>query len=272
MAAATPRHQRILQIDQGGTRIVVRGPELEQGRKQSFKRYSNRIPSWRDYTRLPRSNTNRIRPNVAGRRRTQRQTISGYTPFKSVTNLADSSPAQRREALSKPWLTTYQYREPGPTGRNETIVFHIHTAPPAADVPAPAPQTFLQWIGITAGAANAPPAASIWQRIQTRKQFAPAPTTDDTGLGLQRSLVLNERGAIFRSASDILYLDKTFWNLYFQDYQVAVDILTAGVYPRELSHIRRLAVDIAVLRNRDEFAAVAKAIKFHLPNATSFLG
>lgn len=283
MAAARPRHQRIFQTGPGGTLFVVRGPELEPGTRQSFKRYSDRVPGWREYARLPRVGPKKLRASTEARRLaqltqlTRRQTLSGYAAFKSIPSPGNPNSSQWWAGdPSKPWLTTYQYREPGATVRNDTIIFHIHTAPAVAtsSVPAPAQQTFLQRVGITAARAraDAPPAVSVWQQVRTRKQIAPALGEDDDGLDSRRSLVLNEQGALFRSGSDVLYLDKTFWNLYFQDDQVAVDILAAGVYPRELSHVQRLAVDIAVLRNRDEFAAVAKAIKFHLPNVTSFWG
>ncbi|CAN8102049.1 unnamed protein product [Discula destructiva] len=77
--------------------------------------------------------------------------------------------------------------------------------------------------------------------------------------------VLND-GPILRPADDILYLDKTFWRQYFERIDQDVDVFVPGVLPEDLAQVQKVAVDVAVLRNRDEFASVARAIGCNLPN------
>lgn len=109
-------------------------------------------------------------------------------------------------------------------------------------------------------------------RIRSRVQSAPCVRPNIGGVvddAAQQTVTLNN-GAIFRSGKDILYLDRTFWLHYFDDYQASMGMLMAGVYPNDLGSIRRVATDISVLRNGDEFVDIIGAIRKHLPNVNEF--
>ncbi|KAJ4419375.1 hypothetical protein N0V82_004957 [Gnomoniopsis sp. IMI 355080] len=174
------------------------------------------------------------------------------------------------ETTSQLWLTTYPFiAQTDKRLTGETLLFHVHLATEAIEEP-----TTAGWISLMLPELAAEPPLEItsWKRPVTRLQVAPAPTSGDGVVAddnPQSGFVANE-GPILRASVDILYLDKTFWRQYFDRYNRKMDIFIPGVYPLDLAQIQKVAVDIAVLRNRDEFAAVARAIARHLPNITDF--
>lgn len=166
------------------------------------------------------------------------------------------------------WVTTYPYFALNRTslfGQQEDLLFHVHV---------PAPKVEEPDLGIFTSIFPFPGSrprenqqdASPWRTPLTRQQFALAPVPDymddDNNNGQPRRFVND--GPILRPSTDILYLDKTFWRQYFERLDRNIDVLVPGVFPADLGQIRKAAVDIAVLRNRDEFTAVAGAIGRHL--------
>lgn len=176
----------------------------------------------------------------------------------------------RDGGVSSPlWLTTYPFMAHPDNGLSgDTVLFHVHLSTDAIAEP-----VALGWVPfLFPGLGADAPEVSSWSTPITELQIAPTYTPDDDAIdnfGAEPTVVVNE-GPILRSSLDILYLDKSFWRHYFDRYNRDLDILVPGVNPNDLSQIQKVAIDIAVLRNRDEFAAVARAVARHLPNATSF--
>lgn len=163
---------------------------------------------------------------------------------------------------TKLWVTTYPYSQPNKTrifGPQETLIFHVHAADGEAG---------LNW-GFPPDSAATP----FWRRVVTRTQFATARTAedsdDDDDFNKRDDRFIND-GPIMRPDNDILYLDKTFWRQYFQRLDQNVDILIPGVFPEDLAYVEKIAVDIAVLRSKEEFTTVAKAVRRHLPSVKVF--
>lgn len=175
---------------------------------------------------------------------------------------------------SKLWLTTYPFRERANNRiLGETMFFHVHASAEAIQQPPEARSWLSSWLP---GSSVDAPEVSSWRRPVTYLEVAPAPTADhdidddddDDHRQLPRYVV--NQGPILRADIDILYLDKSFWRQYFAGYNPGQDIFIPGVYPKDLVQIQRVAVDIAVLRNRDEFAAVVRALRRHIPNVKIF--
>lgn len=164
---------------------------------------------------------------------------------------------------SQLWLTTYPLMAPNSKLlSDDAILFHVHvSAEPITE-----PVALGRFPSLLPDPNEDSPEVSLWCTAMTRPQFAPQVLN---GFDEQSSVVLNQ-GPILRPGLDILYLDKTFWRQYFNSYSPNADVLIPGVYPSDLSRVQQVAVDIAVLRNKDEFTAVAQAMRRHLPNVTSF--
>lgn len=176
---------------------------------------------------------------------------------------------------SKLWLTTYPFRERANNRLlGETMLFHVHASAEAIEQPSETISWLSSWLS---GSGVDPPEISPWRRPITYLEVAPASTAghdiddddDDDDNRHQPNFVINQ-GPILRTDIDVLYLDKSFWRQYFAEYSPDQDIFIPGVYPKDLAQIQRVAVDVAVLRNRDEFAAVVRALRRHVPNMKIF--
>lgn len=176
---------------------------------------------------------------------------------------------------SKLWLTTYPFMERLNNNNllGETVLFHVHSSAPAIEEPPEAPPA-ISWISswLPRIGLDLPEISSPWRKPITNLQIAPAAPShhDIDDADQQRPQYVVNQGPILRANIDVLYLDKSFWRQYFDRCTRGPDIFVPGVYPKDLAQVQRVAVDIAVLRNRDEFAAVARALRRHLPNLRSF--
>lgn len=173
------------------------------------------------------------------------------------------------ETSSKLWLTTYPFVDRNDkrlTG--DTILFHVHlTAEKAIAKP-----ITVNWLSSLLYELDAnPPEATSWRTPMRSLQIAPAPSPnrDFSDDNMRPDFIAND-GPILRSSVDVLYLDKSFWRQYFERYNQSVDIFIPGVNSMDLAQIQKVAVDIAVLRNREEFSAVARTIARHLPSVNEF--
>lgn len=255
-----------------GDETYVDGPDLIPGTK-TFAGYCSpqNILKSKNKTGINRANTTTSKGNDAlyldedghfRARRPLRPTRDQYAGFKRGCMVT-----------SKLWLTTFPFMERlNNNVLGETVLFHVHSsAPPIEEPPAaPAASWIASWlprVGL-----ELPEIISPWRKPITNLQIAPAPIShhDIDDADQQRPKYVVNQGPIMRANIDVLYLDKSFWKQYFDRCTRGLDIFVPGVYPKDLAQIQRVAVDIAVLRNRDEFAAVARALRRHLPNLTSF--
>lgn len=255
-----------------GDETYVDGPDLIPGTR-TFAGYCSpqSILKSKNKTGINRTNTTTSNGNDAlyldedghfRARRPLRPTGDQYAGFKRGCMVT-----------SKLWLTTYPFMERlNNNVLGETVLFHVHSsAPPIEEPPAaPAASWIASWlprVGL-----ELPEIISPWRKPITNLQIAPAPIShhDIDDADQQRPKYVVNQGPILRANIDVLYLDKSFWRQYFDRCTRGLDIFVPGVYPKDLAQTQRVAVDIAVLRNRDEFAAVARALRRHLPNLTSF--
>lgn len=257
-----------------GDENYVDGPDLIAGTRsfagycspQSIAKSKNKIGINRSKTTIRNSGNDPLYLDEDGHfraRRPLRPTGNQFVGFKRGCMVT-----------SKLWLTTYPFMDRSNNNLlGETVLFHVHSSVPAIEEPpeAPAASWIASWlpkIGL-----DLPEIISPWRKPITDLQIAPAAPSHHDIADIdqqQRPKYIVNHGPILRANIDVLYLDKSFWRQYFDRCPRGPDIFVPGVYPKDLAQVQRVAVDIAVLRNRDEFAAVVRALRRHLPNLISF--
>lgn len=247
------------EVDQEGQRTLVNsghvnGPDVDSNKE--YKPFCKPILGSRTSASSTYGSTTSSRPITRSMTRAQRarrrQSSSTYADARSGRS------SDKSEKPSELWLSTYPFQQRRGTVQSTNFLFHVHAAPVSVEEKPTLPG-LLQRIGLTSPSS----AKKAGNKRQNQKRSVVKAESEDAQSGENPS-------PGFVGHRDVLYLNKTFWREYVRHPASSLLSVVKQLHLQTLSQVTRLAVDVAVLRNKDEFETVARVIHCCLPYLTSF--